>query len=643
MAFPTVRHLWPGLLRISAKTLLRKEPFNSLVAALAEVRTDEGTVDRKKTRVKKKGIYHDIAEQVRNFGTPIDLHGINKPPSSKPTQSRSTDNTFSLEVKKKRRTYLDATEADFWYALGWSPGWLLFSFALVVPLAIVFAFILPVLAWFVYFVMLVILIIGLWLLSRMHYIRHGEFFSQKYKIGHLIRFGRIPAADFNSIVAMLTTEALNDIMEKQKSLVLSTTSDLYTMLKPQMTPAVKHRDLLVTTQILAEIREYVKDRPGNVIGISGTRGIGKTYVVGYLARFPSLGTMVPLTLPALPDNVDVARLLLHALADRIAGTSQPSLIRKHLRQGGIWTSIALVALLLFLPSGRTNLDTSSLGDVVSYWRNWLTSIPHLVDLACGAAIIGIGILTWGFLQDPARALARDIRDSLLYEDTHSATATLSASPSVLSTPLTLSGVRGRIRKARGLDTTDVYRAFEKLVGKWSNYSGHQVLLLLDELDRLPSNIFKNVLNQVKPLTRVQGVTTVITISTEATKSFHAQQSLDSATAKDVLDSTFDDVIQISEWTVDDSKRLLAGAMIGIPPGQAKKLHDLAQGRPRQLIRLAWQVCELRQGKKPITIAKLPSDSSVSTENPPSWDEAIKILEEVYTESPFIPPSSPAYM
>lgn len=105
------------------------------------------------------------------------------------------------------------------------------------------------------------------------------------------------------------------------------------------------------------------------------------------------------------------------------------------------------------------------------------------------------------------------------------------------------------------------------------------------------------LNQVKPFFMVPGVSAVMTVSDQARRSFENKDK----ESLSVLDSTFDEMVPVPPWNVDELKTLLVYWVVGMPTSDQERLAELSGGRPREVMRLARIYCDIMNNKMPLEL------------------------------------------
>jgi hypothetical protein len=120
--------------------------------------------------------------------------------------------------------------------------------------------------------------------------------------------------------------------------------------------------------------------------------------------------------------------------------------------------------------------------------------------------------------------------------------------------------------------------------------GGRVVIGIDELDKIAaSDEAEQFLNEIKAIFGIRGCYFLISVSEDAVASFE----LRGMPFRDVLDSTFDDVIRLDHFTLSTTETMLAGRTLHMPVPFMALCHALAGGLPRDVIRVARRLFELR--------------------------------------------------
>jgi hypothetical protein len=136
------------------------------------------------------------------------------------------------------------------------------------------------------------------------------------------------------------------------------------------------------------------------------------------------------------------------------------------------------------------------------------------------------------------------------------------------------------------EVVDLFRGFLEQIS-----SNRQVRIGIDELDKMDDAVARRFLNEIKVVFRVPGCFFLISISEDAMSSFERR----GLPFRDVFDSSFDDVVPVPHLRLRDSKALLDRRIVGLPLPFVCLIHCTSGGLPRDLIRAARELVELKAG------------------------------------------------
>lgn len=122
-------------------------------------------------------------------------------------------------------------------------------------------------------------------------------------------------------------------------------------------------------------------------------------------------------------------------------------------------------------------------------------------------------------------------------------------------------------------------------------SGGHVFLCIDELDRMGTpEQARTFLGEIKAILGIPRIYCLVSVAEDVSAGF-VRRGLPH---RDTTDSTFDDVVHVRPMTVTESVAILAERVPGLPRPYAVLAHALSGGIPRDLIRCALGLVELRQ-------------------------------------------------
>jgi hypothetical protein len=179
----------------------------------------------------------------------------------------------------------------------------------------------------------------------------------------------------------------------------------------------------------------------------------------------------------------------------------------------------------------------------------------------------------GVMRDAARGHLTDIWFQQSFSTGWSGT---------LELPIGISaGYEGARELARQqMSYPDVVREFRRFLE--TAPPGMQVLIGIDELDKMSPESARQFLNDIKVIFGLPRVYYLLSVSEDAMSSFERR----GLPIRDVFDSTFDDVVRVGYLTTNGTVDLLQRRMIGVPIPFLLLCHVLAGGLARDVIRTA---------------------------------------------------------
>jgi hypothetical protein len=331
-----------------------------------------------------------------------------------------------------------------------------------------------------------------------------------------------------------------------------------------------------------DVTQFVEDSDCCTVGLHGARGMGKTGLMLRLQRRHfGRGVSLRITSPSLREPEELPRVVLLALAKRLEHTKEPL--------PGKWALVVgAAATVMFILSG---LALSFLAEQpgVPFGR-WAGSLlaqdpdAWTVVLALAAALILFALGAFGVAGVSSVATARGrsgpVAREIIERHTHEVEAS-STSGIALAALLGVSMTGGRTKRALPATHADVVHDFERLVSAYRGSSRKRtVLVLIDELDRLPSETVEVLLNEIKDFFHLDGVRVVVSISNEVLTSFQARRTMPT----NVFDSSFDTVFEMQAMVARDSLAMINDRVVAMPSHVTYFCHAISGGRPRELLR-----------------------------------------------------------
>jgi NACHT domain len=386
-----------------------------------------------------------------------------------------------------------------------------------------------------------------------------------------------------------------------------------TSLKAQRAPglgAVLDPAHVVLTDAMMEVERLADSVSSASIGISGVRGVGKSTLIRWICeekdgtrRLPTLGLYV-----AAPVEYEARDFLIHlytrlcqvVLADDRLTRRQSdwkTSIRQHiLGFAAIFSVIASVAAFFHLVFGHL---------LFAFWMSSRTRLWHTV--AVGALIAGVLLANSYFRRvqaeqhgTPMDTFARERLRRLRYQITDTTGQT-----GAISGPfgLSLGGSRSRALTENQMTLPELvadYRLFAGRVVSSLQDLAHlggpaavaQVRLIvgIDEIDRIESaEHAEKFLNEIKAIFGVPYCVYVASLSADALATFERR----AVTARTTFDTAFDAMVRIDPLNLRTARQLLERRAIGLPYPFVALCHVLSGGVPRELMRVARSVFDVR--------------------------------------------------
>lgn len=407
---------------------------------------------------------------------------------------------------------------------------------------------------------------------------------------------------------------------------------------------VENAELEIATDARARVESLLRQMPGGCIGLAGPRGAGKTTVLSYICSLrveaPKAGKEVLAVKTSAPVQYDVREFVLHLYslvcqavlrrhdADETppAGEAPPlspksaTMVR---RLASVFLSSAL-ALLLFsvfvasqivqatksanAPATTTTTTTTSTATTTAARRP--ETVLEAFDLKPGNfALVAVALLIAGIalliagganlsspaletfwrrfrrsgrfetpppVASPLVAIARDRLEEIRFQHSYASgwAGTLKIPAGV---DLQRTSSRTLARQQRTLpEIVDSYVQFMRTLT-----TEYTVIVGIDELDKMPSTETVHLfLNQAKALFGIPGCFYILSVSENAISAFERR----GLPLRDVLDSTFDTIVDVGYLTFAQSQELLKKRVIGLSIPFAALCHALSGGLPRDLIR-----------------------------------------------------------
>ena len=334
------------------------------------------------------------------------------------------------------------------------------------------------------------------------------------------------------------------------------------------------------------------------IGLSGARGAGKTALIYSFTEGPS-------TLPfprsrrgfvvSAPVRYDAREFVLHLFArlcDEVLGEAgvadmyrrrTAGLQARHRRSAAL--ALGIAGCVLLAAGGAILLANQT--------------APHgprqtgFVFIIIGGLVVtaAMGLFQWAWLQrGRGRAnkptpewQAEENLDEIRYQQTMEA-----GWSGGIQLPLGLT-----LGAASEIGLERVVMTLPEVVDRFKRYAAtltanNYWVIGIDELDKMESeDAARRFLNDIKGVFGVKGCYYLVSVSEDAMSSFERR----GLPFRDVFDSSFDAIERIRYLTMEESQRVLARRVLGLPVPFQALCHCLSGGLPRDLIRVARELVE----------------------------------------------------
>lgn len=366
----------------------------------------------------------------------------------------------------------------------------------------------------------------------------------------------------------------------------------------------------VPTGARDRLAETIERMPGGAIGLSGPRGVGKTTLMRSICSGEEDESEVLSVVVDAPVRYDAREFVLHMFAQVCAQVLGPKRVAglrnwSHLGANSEIAGPAYPAIL-----GPAALGVGVLLAMLSFLSSSINA-PSLLVLAVAFGATGYVLSFFSFTRDrggirrllgiPPRATDDEREDEKL-DDKETAALRLrqiwfqqsfsSGWSGSLKVPV---GIEGSLNQSRELaeqqlsfpEIVDLLKEFLKQVS-----SGRQVRIGIDELDKMDDETARQFLNEIKVVFRIPRGFFLVSISEDAMSFFERRGLLP---FRDVFDSSFDDVLDVPQLDLEQSRQLLERRIVDLPVPFACLLHCLSGGLPRDMIRVARTLVTLGEG------------------------------------------------
>ncbi|MFF3640324.1 P-loop NTPase fold protein [Streptomyces sp. NPDC002564] len=356
-----------------------------------------------------------------------------------------------------------------------------------------------------------------------------------------------------------------------------------------------------------EVMDFIKEHRTSAIGISGTRGIGKSTLMHWICRRdPERYLSVYLPIPVQYSAPEFFRVLFRAVAEAVLASYGAEHYQFQRRRREMF-KVELTRLVVSLLFALAGLGLIAIGRSKGVGPFEASDVPGLLLVLTGVATLIVSIRSSNFLVSlvsdalsPRRREGMAVSAINVLESLEFSTTQQTASKNTFTVNLFSMEDSSQVERAeRELTHPELVAKFKGFVTAYTRsrleYSyqdaPREIIVVLDELDKMEAG--EDALafvNSVKDLLHIDGVHFLISVSEDALHNF----SLRGVPLRDAFDSSFDAIIPVKRFTIAESENLLQRRVVGFPFPLILFCHAMSGGLPRDLIRIARQCVSVRR-------------------------------------------------
>ena len=367
---------------------------------------------------------------------------------------------------------------------------------------------------------------------------------------------------------------------------------------------------VILTDAMREVERLAGSVSSASIGISGVRGVGKSTLIRWICeekdsagRLPMLGLYV--TAPVEYDPRDFLIHLYTCLCQAVLEDDRLTSVRSAWKYRIRRHMLGVVAACLAVTSAAAFFHLEFGRVLDKFWTVADKKLWEVVALGALTAAVLFAISYFRHLQTKSYehsidAIARDRLRRLRYQITETTGLTGKITGSF---GLALSGSRSRAITENQMTLPELvadYRLFaEGVVSSLQDraqQSGTRVvtqarlIVGIDEIDRIESaEHAEKFLNEIKAIFGVPYCFYVASLSADALATFERR----AVTARTTFDTAFDTMVRLDLLELRTARQLLERRAIGLPYPFVALCHVLSGGVPRELMRVARSVFDVR--------------------------------------------------
>lgn len=164
------------------------------------------------------------------------------------------------------------------------------------------------------------------------------------------------------------------------------------------------------------------------------------------------------------------------------------------------------------------------------------------------------------------------------------------------------------------ELVDSYREYVGSVNEWwrPDRSGISIAITIDEMDRISDPVqAERFLNDIKAIFNIPGCVYLVSVSEDALAGFESRV----VHMRTAMDSSFDEVVRLPPFTLEQSLEVIRRRVVGFPDVFIALCHCVSGGVPRDLVRAARTLIELREDGQPNdlpTLSKALVDAEIDS-------------------------------
>ncbi|GIF25452.1 hypothetical protein Ate02nite_81820 [Paractinoplanes tereljensis] len=380
---------------------------------------------------------------------------------------------------------------------------------------------------------------------------------------------------------------------------LAANTGLFSTVLPRFDPSrlggVSRVDQLVETAATRQLSRYLRDLSSISVGISGSRGAGKSTVLQRFctAQFTRTAEDLLLLVPA-PTAYDRREFLIHLFAEiceQVVGDDESG--REPRRMLG--------AAVRALPGVLV------VGGLVTALLAWawprVVSAAQLFTMGQRTAVIagGLAATALGLVLALLTSRSGDRSAQRSATTQQMAAAQLRRLRYQLSTTAIRGGKIGlpagaEFNASANTQRTELQRSYPELVADFRELLqqvalerrsvGRRVIIGIDELDKIASAAdAERFLNDLKVIFGIPGCYFLVAVSDDALVAFDRR----ALAVRTTFDSAFDQIISVPPLALDEARELLSLRGVLLPEPYLWLCHALSGGLPRDLLRSVLQL------------------------------------------------------